>query len=52
VATIRRTQKRAKPISDKTRAADEKLRDELRQFDLKKFDKLLETAIKPSAQKR
>jgi hypothetical protein len=32
--------------SEKQRASDEKLRDELRHFDLKKFDKVLEKAVK------
>jgi hypothetical protein len=31
---------------DKQRAGDEKLRDELRNFDLKKFDRVLEKAIR------
>jgi hypothetical protein len=35
--------------SEKQRAADEKLRDELRHFDLKKFDKVLEKALKSNA---
>jgi len=32
--------------SEKQRASDEKLRDELRHFDLKKFDRALEKALK------
>jgi len=40
--------KKKKPISEKQRASDEKLRDELRRFDLKKFDKALERVVKPS----
>jgi hypothetical protein len=36
-----------KPVSDKQRAEDDKLREELRNFDLKKFDKALEKAINP-----
>jgi hypothetical protein len=40
-----------KPISGKQRAADEKLREELRHFDLKKFDKVLEKAIGPVHEK-
>ena len=37
-----------KPISDKQRAEeDDKLREELRNFDLKKFDKALEKALNP-----
>jgi hypothetical protein len=35
-----------KPLSEKQRESDEKLRDELRHFDLKKFDKALDRAIK------
>lgn len=34
-----------KPVSERMRAEDEKLRDELRKFDLKKFDEVLEKAI-------
>jgi hypothetical protein len=49
VDSIRRTRKLAKPIGEKQRAADEKLREELRNFDLKKFDKILEKAIKSTA---
>jgi len=33
--------------SEKQLASDQKLRDELRNFDLKKFDKALEKALKP-----
>jgi hypothetical protein len=33
--------------SEKQRASDEKLRDELRNFDLKKFDKALGKALYP-----
>jgi hypothetical protein len=46
VAITQCTRKPAKPISEKKRAEDEKLREELRNFDLKKFDKVLEKAIK------
>jgi hypothetical protein len=35
-----------KPVSEKQRASDEKLRAELRNFDLKKFDKALEKAVR------
>jgi hypothetical protein len=35
--------------SEKQLASDEKLRDELRHFDLKKFDKALEKALKSDA---
>jgi hypothetical protein len=37
--------KKKKPISEKQRESDA-LREELRKFDLKKFDKALEKAIK------
>jgi len=47
VPTKRRAAKKRRPISAKTRAADDALRDELRRFDLKKFDKALGKAIKP-----
>jgi len=40
-----------KPISDKLRAEDEKLREELRNFDIKKFEPLLKKAIKPPNRK-
>jgi ISXO2-like transposase domain len=36
-----------KPISDKQRAKDEKLREELRHFDIKKFDKMIEKTFQP-----
>jgi hypothetical protein len=45
VATKRR---QAKPLSAKTRATDERLRDTLRHADLKVFDKGLAKAIKSS----
>jgi len=44
------TKKPSKPkkaVSEKLRESDEKLREELRRFDLKKFDKALEKAIRP-----
>jgi hypothetical protein len=44
------TRKQSKPkntVSEKQRASDEKLRAELRRFDLKKFDGILEQAIRP-----
>jgi hypothetical protein len=41
--------KKKKPLSAKQAASDEKLRDELRTFDLKKFDKALENAIRPKS---
>ncbi|HEY6418020.1 MAG TPA: hypothetical protein VIX59_03370 [Candidatus Binataceae bacterium] len=37
--------KKKKPISEKQRESDEKLREQLRHFDLKKFDKALEKAV-------
>lgn len=39
--------KKKKPLSEKQRASDEKLREELRHFDLKQFDKALDKAIRP-----
>jgi hypothetical protein len=39
--------KKKKPISEKQRQSDEKLREELRNFDLNKFDKALDKAIQP-----
>jgi len=39
--------KKKKPLSEKQRNSDEKLREELRKFDLKKFDEALDRAIKP-----
>jgi hypothetical protein len=39
--------KKAKPLSEKQAASDEELREELRKFDLGKFDKALEKAIRP-----
>jgi len=50
VTSIRRTAQAAPKKyvpSEKQRAEDEKLRDELRRFDLKKLDKALEKAIRP-----
>jgi hypothetical protein len=44
----RKQSKPKKPISEKQRASDEKLREELRHFDLKNFDKALEKAVRPS----
>jgi len=38
---------RRKPVSAKTRAADDALREELRAFDVKKFAKMLGKAIVP-----
>jgi hypothetical protein len=45
----RRQSKKKKPLSEKQRASDEKLRDELRHFDLKKFDQALGKAIRQSS---
>jgi hypothetical protein len=39
--------KKKKPLSEKQRDSDEKLREELRNFDLKKFDEVLDKAIAP-----
>jgi len=39
--------KKKKPISEKQRESDEKLREELRNFDLKKFDEALDKATTP-----
>ncbi len=50
--TKRRAVKKRKPISAKTRARDDVLRETLRRFDLKQFDKALAKAIKPAAQNR
>jgi hypothetical protein len=47
VTTIQRPKGKRYVPSEKQRAEDEKLREELRQFDLKKFDNVLEKAIKP-----
>lgn len=44
--------KKPNPITEKTRAEDEKLKEELRHFDLKKFDKALEKVINPSKKER
>ena len=40
--------KKKKPISETQRESDEKLREELRNFDLKKFDEALDKAIAPN----
>jgi len=47
VATTQRPKGKRFVPSEKQRAEDEKLREELRNFDLKKFDKALEKAIAP-----
>jgi hypothetical protein len=44
----RKRLKPKKPVSEKQRTSDEKLREELRHFDLKKFDKVLAKAIQPT----
>jgi len=41
-----RTARKKYVPSEKQLASDEKLREQLRQFDLKKFDKALDTALK------
>jgi hypothetical protein len=46
VATKKRGKKH-KPISEKQRAEDDKLREQIRHIDLKKFDKALEKALHP-----
>jgi len=46
VATKKRGQKH-KPISEKQRAEDDKLREKIRHIDLKKFDEALTKALKP-----
>jgi hypothetical protein len=53
VATTQRTKVR-KRVSEKTRAADDELRERLENVsdeDVKKFDKALEKAIRPKAEK-
>ena len=51
--TKRPKAKKRKPIAAKTRAADDALRDELRRFDIKTFDKALAKAIKaPTGSRR
>jgi hypothetical protein len=52
VPTTRRTRQAKKPISDKQRAADESLKEELKHFDVNKFDQLLEKAIKPADKRK
>jgi hypothetical protein len=42
-----KTSKKKRPLSEKQRASDEALREQLRNFDLKKFDKALEKAVNP-----
>jgi hypothetical protein len=44
----RKRSKPKKPVSEKTRAEDEKLRELLRHADMKKFDEVLEKAIRPN----
>jgi hypothetical protein len=48
VATTQRPKGKRFVPSAQQRAEDEKLREELRHFDLKKFDKVLEKAINPT----
>jgi hypothetical protein len=45
----RKKLKPKKPVSEKTRVEDERLRESIRHIDLKKFDKLLGAAIDPRA---
>jgi hypothetical protein len=47
-----RKDKRPRPISEKTRQEDEKLREELRNADLKKFDKAMDKLMKPDGKKK
>ena len=42
----RKPSKKRKPVSEKQRESDEKLREELRNADLRKFDKALAKAVK------
>jgi len=44
---MKRSKKKPKPLSEKQRASDEALREELRHFDVKKFGKLLQKAVNP-----
>jgi len=44
--------KKKKPLSEKQRESDEKLREELRNFDLRKFDEALDKAIEPHQVKK
>ena len=44
---LKKPRKPQKLIGAKQRAKDEKLREELRRFDIKQFDKALEKAIGP-----
>lgn len=39
--------KKKKPLSEKQRASDEALREELRHFDVNKFGKMLAKAVNP-----
>jgi hypothetical protein len=41
--------KTKKPLSAKQAASDEALREELRNFDVKKFGKLLQKAVRPES---
>jgi len=54
VASTKRTGRTARKKyvpSEKQRASDEQLREQLRHFDLKKFDAALDTAIHPKPRK-
>jgi hypothetical protein len=51
VASIQRTRKPARPISEKTRAEDARLRkhlENLSEADTKRFDQVLNNVIKPT----
>jgi len=48
VASTKHTARKKYVPSEKQRASDAKLRDELRHFDLNKFDKALEKALRPA----
>jgi len=41
-----------RPITEKTRQEDERLREELRNADLKKFDKAMDGLMKPQPAKK
>ena len=46
-ASAKPTKRATHNVSDALRAEDERLRDELRHADMKKFDRVLAKAIKP-----
>jgi len=47
--TKKRPSRKAGGVSEKQRASDDELRERLRTADLKKFDRVLKKAIRPSA---